>query len=96
TSLSPHRWRGNFWIEGVAPWAEFDWIGRNLRIGTAVLQVVERIGRCKATTANPTTGQIDADTLAALNAGYGHQNFGVYAKVIEAGTVTLNAPLELL
>lgn len=88
--LSPDRWRGNLWVEGAAPWAEFDWVGRTLRIGDATLQVEEPIRRCRATMANPSTGQIDADTLTALNTGYGHQNFGVYARVVDGGVMGLN------
>jgi uncharacterized protein YcbX len=51
--------------------------------------VDQRITRCKATTVNPETGQVDADTLAALREGQGHQDFGVYATVISGGRVTL-------
>ena len=87
--LSPHRWRGNLWIDGLAPWAEFDWVGHEVQIGDAVLQVQERIVRCKATSANPDTGQIDADTLGALTDVIGHQEFGVYAKVISGGRIGL-------
>ncbi|MGB8812257.1 MAG: MOSC domain-containing protein [Paracoccaceae bacterium] len=95
-ALSPYRWRGNLWIEGTEPWAEFGWIGKTIRIGTVVLQVEERIVRCRATTANPATGLIDADTLAALNATYGHQDFGIYARVIKGGTIALKNPVEVL
>ena len=28
--LSIHRWRGNLWVDGWAPWAEFDWIGQDI------------------------------------------------------------------
>jgi uncharacterized protein len=94
--LSPHRWRGNLWIDGLRPWAEFDWVGRDVQIGGAVLHVQERIVRCKATSANPATGQIDADTLAGLNAGYGHQEFGVYARVIAGGALALGDTVTLL
>jgi uncharacterized protein YcbX len=94
--LSPYRWRGNLWIDGLQPWAEFDWVGRDVQIGSAVLHVKERIVRCKATSANPSTGQIDADTLGALNAGYGHQDFGVYAQVIRGGSVTLGDTVTML
>ncbi len=89
TDLSPNRWRGNLWIDGLAPWAEFDWVGREIQIGGAVLQVTERIVRCLATSANPATGQIDADTLGALNGSYQHQDFGVYARVISGGLLAL-------
>lgn len=85
--LSPHRWRGNLWLDGAAPWAEFDWIGREIRIGGAVLRIEERITRCNATKVNPETGKPDADTLAALEAAFGHQDFGVYATVIQSGAI---------
>jgi MOSC domain-containing protein YiiM len=52
--------------------------------------------RCLATTANPDTGLRDADTLGALNALCGHQDFGLYARVIEPGTLSLDDTLELL
>lgn len=86
--LSPHRWRGNLWLDGAAPWAEFGWIGRHIRIGGAVLRIEERITRCNATKVDPMTGVPNADTLAALSAGFGHQDFGVYATVIESGPVS--------
>lgn len=86
-ALSPHRFRGNIWIEGAEPFAEFDWIGRKISIGTAVLRIEQRITRCVATTVNPDTGLRDADTLAALQAAYGHRDFGIYARVVEGGSL---------
>ena len=85
--LSPHRWRGNLWLERADPWAEFGWIGREIRIGQAVLRIEERITRCTATQVNPDSGKTDADTLSALEAAFGHQDFGVYATVIAGGMV---------
>jgi uncharacterized protein YcbX len=87
--LHMERFRGNVWIDGAATWAEFDWIGRELRIGGATFRVRERITRCKATTVNPDSGRIDADTLGALQAGWGHQDFGVYAEVVAGGPVAI-------
>ena len=85
--LSPDRWRGNLWLEGAEPWAEWGWIGQRFRLGGAVLEVVERITRCSATTVDPETGKIAGDTLGTLMARYGHQDFGVYARVIEGGEI---------
>lgn len=87
TALSPHRFRGNLWIDGAEPFAEFDWIGSSIRIGDAVLEIRERITRCLATSANPTTGLRDADTLGALERGFEHQDFGVYAVVTKGGRI---------
>ncbi|RMD91814.1 MAG: MOSC domain-containing protein [Alphaproteobacteria bacterium] len=94
--LSPKRWRGNFWIEGLAPWEEFEWLEREIRLGTARLKVRERIVRCLATTANPDTGRRDADTLGVLEEGWGHRDFGVYAEVIEGGRVAVGDAVELI
>ncbi|WP_240784039.1 MOSC domain-containing protein [Tabrizicola caldifontis] len=87
--LSIHRWRGNIWVQGWKPWAELDLIGREISIGTARLRVEEPIGRCRATGANPDTGQQDADTMAALERHYGHTDFGVFARVIKGGSIAL-------
>lgn len=94
--LSALRWRANFWIEGLNPFEERRWIGRRLRLGTVVLEIVEPKTRCRATTANPATGIRDADTLTALRALHGDQDFGLYATVVEAGTVAAGDAVELL
>lgn len=94
--LSPHRWRGNLWVEGPEPWQEVTWLGRDLRIGGAVLRVEQRITRCKATTANPDSGRIDADTLGGLaRIGQG-QEFGLYASVVQAGPIARGDRIEVL
>jgi uncharacterized protein YcbX len=87
--LNIHRWRGNIWVEGWTPWAELDLIGRVITVGAARLRIEEPIGRCRATGANPETGQQDADTMGGLEQGYGHTDFGVFARVIEGGIIAL-------
>lgn len=94
-TLSIVRWRGNIWFEGLPLWEEFDWLGRDVRIGEAVLRVRERITRCMATTANPETGERDADTLRALNS-WDHQDFGVYAEVLQGGEIRVNDEVQVL
>jgi hypothetical protein len=94
--LSIHRWRGNLWLDGLAPWEEFDLVGRDLRIGSARLRVEERITRCVATTFDPQTGQQAGDTLAALEQAWGHTDFGVYARVIESGDIFLSDTVTIL
>lgn len=94
--LSIHRWRANFWIEGAAPWTEFDWVGKRLALGGTILEVTERIGRCRATCVNPATGDVEGDTLAALSSAFGHTDFGIFAKVIQGGTVSVDDRWSLL
>lgn len=95
-TLSIHRWRGNLWLDGFSPFEESHWIGRKIRIGNAVLRIEEPISRCNATTANPETGRVDADTLGALEAAFGHRDFGVYARVIGGGHIHVGDRVELL
>jgi uncharacterized protein len=94
--LSIHRWRGNLWVEGFAAWEEFGWVGRHVRVGQTVLQVRERVGRCKATSANPATGRVDADTLGALRAAVGEQDFGVFGVVVQGGQIAPGDRVEVL
>jgi uncharacterized protein YcbX len=88
--LEIERWRGNIWLDGTAAWEEMTWMGKEVQIGEAILQIMEPIERCKHTMANPRTGERDVDTLSALRDGWNHQDFGVYAKVIKGGKIALN------
>lgn len=95
-ALDPRRFRGNLWLDDLAPWEEFDWIGKSLRIGSAEMVIRERITRCRATEANPETGLRDTATLALLDEGWGHQDFGVYAQVTKPGTIAPGASVEVV
>ena len=92
--LTRHRFRGNLWLEGFAPWEERSWIGRRLTVGDAILRVRAEITRCKATHANPQTGRRDAEVLDAL-AALGHQEFGVFAVVERGGCVAKGDPVQV-
>lgn len=94
--ISPKRWRGNFLLDGLEPWAEMGWIGCRLTLGHAELEIVEPITRCLATTASTRTGERDADTLGALQDGWGHQFLGVYARVVKTGEVAQGDEIGLL
>lgn len=94
--LSIHRWRGNLWVDGFAAWEEFKWLGQRLRVGQTVLEIRERVGRCKATSANPATGLVDADTLRGLREVVGEQDFGVFGVVVEGGPIAQGDKVEVL
>jgi len=94
--ISPLRWRGNLLVEGLEPWEEMGWLGKSLRIGTAEFEVVETIVRCRATEANPETGQRDVETVKAIFEGFGHRDCGVYLKVSKGGDIAEGADLEVL
>ncbi len=95
-SLAPLRFRANVYVSGGRPWAEFDWLGQDIQLGSARLRVFKRIVRCPATAVNPTTAQRDIDTPALLRQHFGHADLGVYAEVLEAGEVAVGDALEPL
>lgn len=87
--FNPIRFRPNIIIKGAKPWAEFDWLGKELRVGSngVRLQVMERVVRCAATNVDPVTAARDADVPAILRRQWGHTDFGIYASVSERGTL---------
>ncbi|MDE8350223.1 MAG: MOSC domain-containing protein [Acidocella sp.] len=81
------RFRANIYIENIAPWEEFTWLGREITIGTSRLVVQERIDRCGATTVNPDTAVRDANPVLELKRNFGHIELGIFAEVLTGGTI---------
>lgn len=85
--LDHRRLRANLVIGGFPAWAELQWVGSQLEIGEAVLQVEAVIGRCAATHVNPDSGLQDTDVVGTLTGVYGHNKCGVYARVVKGGRI---------
>jgi hypothetical protein len=92
--VDPRRFRGNLVIDGIEAWSEFGWVGSAITVGSAELQIIERIGRCPATNVNPDTAERDANIPKALLDGYGHSDCGVMAVVTEPGTISVGDTFE--
>ena len=85
--VHPLRFRGNLHVEGWPAWHEFDLLDHVLAIGNTRLKVVKRIKRCAAVNVDPDTAQRDLAIPAALQRRLGHADCGIYAEVIEGGTI---------
>jgi hypothetical protein len=94
-ALDPLRFRANVLFSGGAPFAELDWVGREVLLGGARLRVFKRTQRCAATEVNPETAERDARPPRWLVQHYRHADMGVYATVIEGGRVATGDALEL-
>jgi uncharacterized protein YcbX len=94
-TVDPLRFRANIYLDGVAPWAELDWIDKEIGIGPARLRAFARTQRCEATNVDPDTGARDMALPASLTRTWGHQDFGVYAKVIAGGMIAPGAPVAI-
>lgn len=93
-ALDPERFRANILFSGGAPFAELDWVGREMLLGGVRVKVFKRTQRCPATEVNPDTAERDAKPQKWLRDHYGHADMGVYAEVLEGGTVTVGDALE--
>lgn len=91
--LDRRRFRGNLWLSGDAPWAEQALVGNRFRIGGVLFEGVQEIDRCRAVDANPATGDRDSDLCRQLHGLTGAPNFGILARVVEGGTVSLGDAL---
>jgi uncharacterized protein YcbX len=92
--IDPLRFRPNILVDGIEPWAEFDWIGKEIAVGPVTLAVLEKAARCAATNVDPKTGARDMDIPATLRRQWGHIDFGVYAKITSAGDLALGDALH--
>lgn len=95
-SLDARRFRGNLVIDGLRPWGEFDWPGRQVQVGGAVVKIVEPITRCAATHVNPETAVRDADVVGALERTMGHVDMGIYAEIVSPGEIATGDPVVLI
>lgn len=95
TPIDPLRFRANVYIDGIAPWAEFDWVGKAVTLGAAGAEITERIDRCAAVNVNPATAERDLNIVKALQAGYGHIDMGVFARVTAPGRIALGDAANL-
>ena len=96
--VDPLRFRANVYIDGVEPWAEFGWEGKDVEAGPVRLRIFARTTRCEATNVDPGTGARDMAIPAHIQRAWGHQDFGVYGKVIAGGEMavgdTVKAPVS--
>ena len=93
--VHPLRFRGNVMVSGWPAWHEFELMDREIAIGGARLKIVKRIKRCAATNVDPDTAARDLNIPATLLQTWGHPDLGVYAEVIEAGTIAEGDSIEV-
>ncbi|MGI9386487.1 MAG: MOSC domain-containing protein [Methyloligellaceae bacterium] len=85
--VDPLRFRANIYFDGLDPWKEFDWLDRNIKIGSARAKVFARTERCAAANVDPKTGARDLTIPAALLRDFGHTDVGLYATIESGGTI---------
>jgi uncharacterized protein YcbX len=102
-ALDARRFRMLIGVAGCSPHEEDEWVGRNVRVGDAVIRLHEEVARCAITTQDPDSGIPDFDTLREIESYRGtrdddgkHIDFGVFGEVKEPGLVRLGDAVEPL
>ena len=91
--VDPLRFRANLYLEGVEPWAELGWMGKEMAVGDARLAVFKRTQRCEATNVDPERGVRDIAIPAHLQRTWGHQDFGIYTRVTSGAEIAIGTPV---
>ncbi len=95
--ISAARFRPNVVMHTpeAPPHSEEGWVGRRLRIGTAIIEVTEPTERCvMVNLAQP--GLASDERILRVLAQEHDAHLGVYASVMQPGTLHLGDPVELL
>jgi uncharacterized protein YcbX len=91
--VDPRRFRMLIGVDGSRAHEEDAWLGREVRVGDAVVRPLGNVGRCAVTTQDPDTGIPTLDTLRVLRSyrddGTEPLPFGVYGEVVQPGRIRL-------
>ncbi len=96
SEIDARRFRMLVELDGLDEAHEEDtWVGRPVRLGTALVRVRGHVGRCLVTQRDPESGRSDLPTLDLLRSYRGELEtseplaFGVYGEVLQAGRVAV-------
>ena len=95
TAIDPRRFRPNLVIDGLEAWSELGLVGKKLSVGETMLEIFKRTERCAATNVDPETGKRDLKIPSFLSKTLGHNDFGVYACVVEGGRIAPGDVIEI-
>ena len=88
------RFRPNVYVEGVDGLAEREWVGRSVRLGSAVVGVRQVRGRCVMTTYDPDTLEQDITVLQKIVWELGGRT-ALDCYVLEPGWVRVGDEVEV-
>ena len=96
TKPDSRRFRINIIIDAKDAFAEAGLIGKTVRCGEALLLVRKPVGRCAAINVDPDTADRNPDDYVRfMRAHFGHSDLGIFAEVINGGTIHIGDHLQL-
>jgi uncharacterized protein YcbX len=101
-TIDGRRFRMAIEVGGAEPYAEDGWVGRRVRIGSAIALVRGNVGRCAVTTHDPDRGVPDLDTLHLLAEHRGEVAtteplpLGVWGEIVQPGRARIGDTVTVL
>lgn len=97
SQIDMRRFRPNLVVDTTQPglWPEFEWVGRRMQLGSALLEITAACPRCVMVTRGFADLAQDRTVLRRIVAE-ANQNFGVYATVITNGWVSVGDVATLI
>jgi uncharacterized protein len=87
-AIDRRRFRANLYLDRLEAEEEVRWLGRQVRVGSAVLEVIKRCERCVVITRDPDTTTTSPELLRILTQT-SETCMGVYCAVVVPGRVAV-------
>ncbi len=101
-AIDARRFRMLVEVDGPAAHEEDAWVGRQVRIGGALVAMHGHVGRCLVTSRHPESGIVDLPTLDLLRASRDGEPtteplaFGIFGEVLEPGPLRVGDEVTLV
>jgi len=93
--IDENRFRGNLIVEGLGAWKEFEFIGKDFKVGNIIFTATKRIERCAAINVNLKTAERDMNIPLQIRKNYGHIDCGISVDVKSGGVLTVGDEVRL-
>jgi uncharacterized protein YcbX len=93
--IDPLRFRANVYVDGLEPWVERSWTGKQISLGEVRGESVMDTVRCAATNVDPRTGARDMAIPETLLRTWGHSDLGVYVRIVGGGELAVGDRLTV-
>ena len=92
--LEIQRFRGNFYVQGIEPFEERNWINKVIKINNIFFKVQSHIPRCVAINLKPKTDDNSINLLQSLKKNFNHFDMGIYLIALEDGKINVGDKIE--
>ena len=92
--LEIQRFRGNFYVQGIEPFEERNWINKVIKINNIPFKVQSHIPRCVAINLKPKTDDNSINLLQSLKKNFNHFDMGIYLIALEDGKINVGDKIE--